>query len=85
MATATVRNRLRFEHAAYEQLVREDTSNSTHYLQLNDLFCDGICGAYVSGTTTLVTSDRDHITWEAALFLWPYLCAFIADAGLLGY
>ena len=71
---------------AYTQLVAEDHSNSTHYLKLSSLLCNGqTCGAYVAGTTTLLAADQDHLTWEAALSIWPELCAFVADAGLLGF
>ena len=83
---ATVRAHLWYEDQAYTQLVAEDDSNSTHYLKLSSLLCNGqTCGAYVAGTTTLLAADQDHLTWEAALSIWPELCAFVADAGLLGF
>jgi len=79
-----VRMQLQVERAAYEELARED---NTFYYPLSDLFCNEeteTCGAFVPGTSTLMAGDQDHLLSEASLYLWPFLCAFIFDAGLLG-
>jgi hypothetical protein len=85
VSLATTRERLAVEHSVYERLVAE--GNRTHYLAISELLCDtrrGVCGAYVPGTTTLAMADADHLTVEASLYLWPFLCAFIDTRGLLG-
>jgi len=79
-----VRTNLQYERSAYEELAQVA---NTYYFPLSDLLCDdqtGKCGAYVPGTSTLVAKDRDHMLPETSLYLWPYICAFISDSGLLG-
>ena len=43
------------------------------------------CDANVPGTTTLAYHDKDHLTSAGALYLWPYICAFFQEHGLLGF
>ena len=79
-----VQEQLQVETRTYEELAH---NSNIFYFPTGDLFCDherGNCGAFVPGTSTIVTQDKDHITVEAALYLWPFLCAFMLDSGLLG-
>ena len=58
----------------------------THFYSPHDLFCDGVaghCGPYVPGTSALAIYDRHHLSDTGSLYLWPHLCAFLWDAGLL--
>ena len=71
---------------------RMAADNSTFYMPIYQYLCDGpldgsaeqICGANVPGTSTLAFFDEQHLTTAGALYLWPYLCSFFVDAGLLG-
>ena len=92
VSKAQTRVNLNHERLTYRELVREDKSGSTFYLPLSEFLCESDdehggnprCGAYIPGTTTLLCEDTDHLTFEAALYLWPFLCAFMFDNGLLG-
>merc|ERR1712070_671112 len=73
----------RKEEQVYSQLAQVD---GTYYLPLYDLMCaaDGTCGAFVPGTTTLAYWDYSHVTLAAALYVWPFICTFFRENGLLG-
>ena len=76
--------RLMYERNAYEELVAAG-EGKTFYLPLTRFFCDetsGKCGAYVPGTGTLAFHDQDHLMVEAALYLSPFLCDLLYEAGL---
>jgi len=57
---------------------------SAHFFDPRRLFCGkGTCGALVPGTRTLAIGDKEHLTIEASFYMWPFLCSFFEDRGLL--
>lgn len=55
-----------------------------HFFDPRGLFCGkDTCGAVVPGTRTLASGDEEHLTIEAAFYMWPFLCSFLQDRGLL--
>jgi hypothetical protein len=72
------------DDGAYNRLAADD---STFYMPVYQNFCDTsaqqVCNAQVPGTTTLAFFDEQHLTTAGAVYLWPFLCSFFADAGLL--
>jgi len=55
-----------------------------HFFDPRGLFCGkDTCGALVPGTQTLAISDEEHLTIEASFYMWPFLCSFFEDRGLL--
>ena len=84
LTTGQAHAQLERERSVYTDLARDDPG--THYFALDELMCDagsGTCGAFVPGTSTLAYSDKDHLTIAGALYLWPFICAFLTDNGLL--
>ena len=72
------------DHVALEQLARDD--EDTFFMPIFHLFCNADltrCDANVPGTTTLAFHDKQHLTSAGALYLWPYLCSFFHDHGLV--
>mmetsp|Transcript_70399 Transcript_70399/g.139664 ORF Transcript_70399/g.139664 Transcript_70399/m.139664 type:complete len:955 (+) Transcript_70399:70-2934(+) len=58
--------------------------NVTHFFDPRGLFCGkDTCGTLVPGTRTLATSKGEHLTVEASFYMWPFLCSFFQDRGLL--
>ena len=73
------------ERDMYTALVAENPT-TTFYLPLWELFCDphnGYCGAFVPGTTTVAYADEDHLGNAGSTYVWPFLCAFMQDHGLV--
>jgi len=77
-----VEDQVALERSIYSELA---LANGTYYLPLHSYLCDrdDRCGAFIPGTDTLLYADRDHMTTEGSLYLWPFLCAFFQDNGLL--
>lgn len=70
------------EYEVYEMLAQ---TPGTYYLRLDSLMCaGGLCDAFIPGTSTFAYGDDNHLTTEASIYLWPWLCAFFQDSGLLG-
>ena len=70
-------------HEMFESLAANHTNIHFWKDQL-DLICPGsTCSVLVPGTATLGIYDANHLTTTASLYMWPYLCAFFRDAGLL--
>lgn len=71
------------ESAVYRELARE---KSTFFFDTFPLLCDPnshVCGAFVPGTSTLAFIDDDHLTSAGSFYLWPYLCSFLRENGLI--
>ena len=79
-----------FERDFYMSLVARD--NSTYYMPMGELFCDDSpaapagreCGVTVPGTTTVAYIDNNHLNSAGLAYLWPFLCSFFTQHGLLG-
>lgn len=79
------------QSAIHEELVYADFLEAepdvTFFFPLRQLFCDDsaeeICDANVPGTDTLAFYDNMHLTTAGALYLWPYLCSFFSESGLV--
>lgn len=57
---------------------------NAHFFDPRSLFCtEQVCGAMVPGTQTLAIGDQDHLTVEGSYYLWPFLCSFLHEKGLL--
>jgi len=70
------------EHAVYTELAK---TPDTYYFKMDHLLCaDGMCDAFIPGTSTFAYSDDNHVSTEGAIYLWPFLCAFFEESGLLG-
>lgn len=72
------------DETAYATLAQSD---GTYFFPIVSLFCDVAqhsCGAQIPGTDTLAYYDDQHLSSAGALYLWPYLCSFLSDSGLLG-
>ena len=56
-----------------------DESNQTSFFPILGRFCkNGVCNALVPGTETVHTFDRDHWTFEGALFVAPFLACHLS-------
>jgi len=71
-------------HLRNQMNVVQQTWPSAHFFDPRALFCTKqACGAMVPGTHTLATGDLDHLTIEGSYYLWPFLCLFLHEKGLL--
>ena len=47
-------------------------------------FCqNGVCGAYIPGTTINAYLDRDHLSTAGSRYLWPFIAACMREQGIL--
>ena len=45
-------------------------------------FCqNGVCGAYIPGTTINAFLDRDHLSTAGSRYLWPLIAACMREQG----
>jgi hypothetical protein len=61
----------------------------TYYLPIHHLFCNGAapndkCGVLIPGTTTVAYLDNNHLNSAGTSYLWPFVCSFLKQNGLLG-
>jgi hypothetical protein len=76
-----VEQQVSLEKQIYSELAQ---ASGTYYFPLHQLMCqNNRCGAFIPNSDTLLYGDSDHMTTEASLYLWPFLCAFFQDNGLL--
>jgi len=68
-----------------EQLhILEQAWHDVHFFDPRALFCtEQACGAMVPGTHTLAIGDYEHLTIEGSYYIWPFLCSFLQDKGIL--
>ena len=61
------------------------TSDAVYIWEYRHLFCSdsGICDPWVPGTNTLSFYDTNHLTYEGSLYVWPYMCSFLASNGMI--
>ena len=72
------------DHVAGRELAQEE---GTFFMPIVPYFCDeGLtsCGAMVPGSETMAYVDDEHLSTAGALYLWPFLCDFFSNNGLLG-
>ena len=68
---------------AFAALVTEEPGTTFHF-KIMDLFCQSqLCGAHIPGTSTMAIADRDHWTFEGALYVAPFFACFLDRNGLL--
>ena len=68
--------------AAYTQLAA--TSPRLFFYAQHDLFCTTTtCGATIPGTSRIWVWDRQHWTFEGAMYAAPHMACFLDDHGLL--
>ena len=54
------------------------------YLEIHGLFCDSSnCYGQVPGTSTWAFFDNSHLTLAGGLYLWPYICSWLEQAGFM--
>jgi len=74
-------------HRDYAQQMRSIALSDTNIFFFDPVhlfFDDTKVNSMVPGTQTVVYRDGDHLLGDVAgLLLWPYLCSFLAQTGLL--